>query len=877
MTTTDAHWGTLHEAVSILAGACDYAYERDGAGFSSADAGIGHFIAEVPLTEWILEYVLTSQKLVRKYRRQLTGHPALDLINHKFIPATDTMTDEDIEAVYIGAREVARRGGEIHRARTRIAAGSSVHVDGTTVALSFPYDEELIEESRAIPGRSYDRETKANHYPLTSLSAVIVFADRHGIRVDDETRTLATAVDANPRAYADPNVTVDGKAFKIVCPFVDGLAPALRTLNGNKATWDGPSRSHRLSLTCDRGAFAALLRKFDLVADDDVVTLLGLAPVEPHVTLDGSALLIAATSGINDAVYDLRGSNRVTTVNGALRIGTHVAPAELLAHFTTAGLRLGDGVAEALTNEIDTQARNRASATAETGTAVAVPGLGVDLFPHQHPAVQHIVDRRRLILADDMGLGKTITALASVAAADSFPVVIACKPDLISNWHKESARALPGRKIYTAAGMTARDIPADAEIVIIGFTALAALAERRTRTAADRYTWVEKIVEFGPQAFIVDEGHLGKNETAARSQAMAKIGPAVAAVDGLVLDLTGTPLVNRPRELAQQLVMLGYLAEEGETATDAHLFGEFGGFLYRYCGPVKNDHGTTFKGHSNLAELHDRLKAWGLYIRRDESALDLPPFAIRMLELDPALLDPDVMEEYREAEANVLAYILGSIQKEAKARGAEPTAEMARAAISAQKAVHLVKQNHLRQILGRAKLPAVKALVAEQVSAGEKVMIAAHHADVVGEYADSFGGLTIRGGQSAAEKDADKFAFQTAPLADAPVITVSIGAGGVGHTLTAARIGVQAELCWTPGELKQMAKRIHRIGQDRPVDFIVPVVPNSNDMLMWAMLGGKQLVLDAVIDGVELSEDRDEEDGAVAIAMAMAQTALANA
>lgn len=888
MTTTDAHWGTLHEAVSILAGACDYAYERDGAGFSSADAGIGHFIAEVPLAEWILEYVLTSQKLVRKYRRQLTGHPALDLINHKFVPATDTMTDEDIEAVYIGAREVARRGGEIHRARTRIAAGSSVHVDGTTVALSFPYDEELIEESRAIPGRSYDRETKSNHYPLASLSTVIVFADRHGITVDDETRTLAAAVDANPRAYADPNVTVDGKAFKIVCPFVDGLAPALRTLNGNKATWDGPSRSHRLSLTCDRGAFAALLGKFDLIADDDVVTLLGLESVEPHVTLDGTALLIAATSGINDAVYNLRGSHRVPTVNGALRIGIHVAPTKLSSLFASAELRLGDGVAEALRAEIDFQSRARTSAVAKVGTAVAVPGLGVDLFAHQHPAVQHIVAHRRVILADEMGLGKTITALAALAATDTFPAVIACKADLVPNWRTEIERTLPGRRIYHAQGTTARDkdtgnaivIPEDADVVIISFNALGAVTERRTKSRPDQFAWVGKIVDWKPRAFIVDEGHLGKEESAARSRAMAVVGRAVAAVDGVVLDLTGTPLVNRPRELAQQLVLLGHLAADGETATDAHLFGEFGGFLYRYCGPVNTGHGTTFKGHSNTAELHDNLLNWGVFIRRDESALKLPSFNMRKVELDPALIDRSALNDYHRAAESMIDTINERTSAKAQAWGVEPTPELTRSVIQSNKAEHLVELNQMRRYLGVAKIPAITAWVAEQIAAGEKVMISAHHIEVVRRYAERFGGLTIRGGQSAASKDSHKHRFQNSPVEQAPAITVSIGAGGVGHTLTASRLGIQAELCWTPGELKQMAKRLHRIGQTRPVDYIVPVVPGTKDEAMWDMLVDKQRVLDAVLDGVDIDSEIDteteEEDAAVEVAWMMTMRALSH-
>ncbi|MHD0294467.1 DEAD/DEAH box helicase [Rhodococcus qingshengii] len=889
MNTHDAHRESLHEAISILAGVCDYANERDRAGFSSADATIGHYLADVPADSWILEHLLTSQKLVRKYRRQLAGHPALGLVDHKFTPVADTVSDDDLDAVYDNAREVTRRGGELHRARARIAAGSSLLVDGATVSLTFPYDEELIAESRIIAGRTYDPDTKSNRYPITSLSAVIAFSDRHGITVDDEIRTLATAVDADPRAYAKPNVTVDGSIFTIDCPFVDGLASALRTLNGNKTTWDGATRTHRLPLTCDRDALAALLERFDLIADAAAESLLGVAATEPHIVLDGAALLISHTSGIREAIYELRGSLKLQDVDGALRIGLHVAPEALRDLFAATGLRLGDGVAEALDTEIATQARNRASATARKGTPFAVPGLGVELMTHQYPAVQYIIDHRRVVLADDMGLGKTITALAAVAATATLPLVVACKADLVPNWRTEIERALPGRRIYHAQGMTGRDkdtgaqtvIPTDAEIVIISFNVLAALDPANTTPGADRFVWVKKILEWNPHAFIVDEGHLGKEKSAARSRAMVAVGRAVAQTDGVVLDLTGTPLVNRPNELAQQLVMLGVLAADGEKATRAHLFGEFGGFLFRYCGPVKNNQGTTFKGHSNTGELHNRLLNWGVFIRRDESALDLPSFTMRKVELDPALIDHPMLDQYRSAADTMINTINERTHETAHARGMKPTPELTRSVIASSKAEHLVELNLMRRYLGLAKIPAITAWVADQIASGEKVMISAHHIEVVGKYADTFGGLTIRGGQSATGKNAHKHRFQNNSIEQAPAITVSIGAGGVGHTLTAARIGVQAELCWTPGELKQMAKRIHRIGQTRPVEYIVPVVPGTNDEMMWDMLVDKQRVLDAVIDGADIDTkvdiDTDDEDAAVEVAWMMSMRALANA
>lgn len=77
-----------------------------------------------------------------------------------------------------------------------------------------------------------------------------------------------------------------------------------------------------------------------------------------------------------------------------------------------------------------------------------------------------------------------------------------------------------------------------------------------------------------------------------------------------------------------------------------------------------------------------------------------------------------------------------------------------------------------------------------------------------------------------------------------------------------------------------MAKRIHRIGQVRAVTYTVAVAAGTIDESMWAMITGKQGVLDAVLDGAGTEPaggavGDEEASAAAAVVWELTQAGLA--
>jgi hypothetical protein len=240
--------------------------------------------------------------------------------------------------------------------------------------------------------------------------------------------------------------------------------------------------------------------------------------------------------------------------------------------------------------------------------------------------------------------------------------------------------------------------------------------------------------------------------------------------------------------------------------------------------------------------------AHNCYIRRTKKQVlkDLPPM------LENRILVPGndkVMREYAKAEADIARYLAERAAEIAREIGANPRSAAVMARMKAESAEHLVRMSVLRRLAALAKMEAVTEWVESLLAGGHKVVLAAHHRDVVDELAARFGGLKIQGGQDIGEVEAHKSRFQTDP--DAQVITLSIQAAKTGHTLTAAQDIGFVELPFTPADVDQTAARLHRIGQEGVVTSHFLLTANTIDTYVWELIQSKRAVVNAATDGGE--------------------------
>ncbi|XP_038702118.1 SWI/SNF-related matrix-associated actin-dependent regulator of chromatin subfamily A-like protein 1 isoform X2 [Tripterygium wilfordii] len=449
------------------------------------------------------------------------------------------------------------------------------------------------------------------------------------------------------------------------------------------------------------------------------------------------------------------------------------------------------------------------------------------LLPFQRDGVRFALQHGvRVLLADEMGLGKTLQAIAVAACIhDCSPVLIITPSSLRLHWASMIQQWLnvPSSDILVVLSNWGGSNRGGYRIVSSSSKGTIHLDGVFNIISYDLVPKLEnRLMALEFKVVIADESHYLKNAQAKRTTASI---PVIQRAQYAML-LSGTPALSRPIELFKQLEAL-----HPNVYKNVHEYGK------RYC---KGGGFGVYQGASNHEELHNLMKATVMIRRLKKDVLSQLPVKRRQ----QVFLD---LADNHMKQINALFRELEVLKSKIKACDSQEKAE----------SLKFSQKNLINKIYtdsAEAKIPAVLNYLETVIESGCKFLVFAHHQpmiDSIYQYLlkKKVGCIRIDGSTPSASRQDLVTDFQEKDAIKAAVL--SIKAGGVGLTLTAASTVIFAELSWTPGDLIQAEDRAHRIGQVSSVNIYYLLANDTVDDIIWDVVQSKLENLGQMLDGHE--------------------------
>lgn len=406
-------------------------------------------------------------------------------------------------------------------------------------------------------------------------------------------------------------------------------------------------------------------------------------------------------------------------------------------------------------------------------------------------AYDHLAKNFHALLADQPGLGKTLQAIAAVERLNLKLVLVVCPASVRSNWLKEINECLG-----SSAGWR-----------IISYNEAHKLSKQLEPGGV---LW---------DAIILDEAHFLKTPESQRTQAIfGVIGLARRA--NYKWALTGTPVLNRPREMYPLL----------KTLCPAFSAMTFSRFADIYCAAYFDGHGINTKGASNLDDLARKLQ--GFMLRRTKLEV-FPNRRAPLVQRVPIELSSKDLHEVRAQED-----IIG--------------AREVRLSAAHEDFSQLGDTSTLLRLLGEAKVDHVFRFVDDLLETVDKVVVFAHHLDVIErlkfKFQDhNFEPIVYKGGMSDVQKDEARRAFMENPKCRVFIGQRQAAGTGINGLQTVCSSVVIAEPSWVPGETEQMIDRLDRMGaQSDIVNAYLLYAKGTLDEVVVQVHDAKDHVIDRV-------------------------------
>ena len=445
--------------------------------------------------------------------------------------------------------------------------------------------------------------------------------------------------------------------------------------------------------------------------------------------------------------------------------------------------------------------------------------LKTTLMPHQQEVLKYSLAHDTFVLGDEMGTGKTLSIISTAILNKQYGVkrcLVICGVNTIKwNWYdevnrhsNESCHILGMRKLKTKdeyrIGTNQDKIDdlnnldkIDSYFIVTNIESLrddklSAVLKRKCKT------------DFG--MVVVDEIHKCSNTGSKQGRRLVSL-PAQFKIAA-----SGTPLMNNPKDLFLILKWLGY--EHGDA----------GSFKWRYYKFIDSPWGyKEHVGYKNLDELQIRLN--NIMLRRlKEDVVDLPEKVYIDERLEMSKAQEDLYKEYEEMDIPILTKLTKQRQ------------------VTADPSI-------LGSNVDSVKMERMKELVDEAVQNGRQVLVFSNWTSVtdsVVEKLNEYSPVQITGEISTEQRKAAEVKFQSG---EAKVLVATIGAAGVGLTLTNATVEIFMDEPWNRASKEQAVDRGHRIGQKNKLTIYTLMCKDTRDEWIHALVEGKGELADEIVDG----------------------------
>ncbi len=442
--------------------------------------------------------------------------------------------------------------------------------------------------------------------------------------------------------------------------------------------------------------------------------------------------------------------------------------------------------------------------------------LRVEPYPYQREGILFGLRKKRFLIGDEPGLGKTLQSIGVADTASAYPCLVICPASLKINWQREFEK-FTDKKALVLDNATASTWPyllrmGAYRVAIVNYESLRKyfvwdIKGRNRKTGSGSFRL--KDVVFRPEisifrSVIIDESHRVKDPSAQQSI----FTKGITHGKPYIMLLSGTPVVNHPKDLVSQLSIIDRLKEWGGRSAFLAEYEEEDADLAKLSGELYDRCMIRRKKRAVLTDLPDKTRV-DLHVEisnRDEYDLAARDLAQYLREYT-LCTDTDIRRKMR-MEA-------------------------------------LVKFMTLRSLSAKGKVAQAADFVRTFLESGKQLILFCSYHEVVDELKRIFPrAVTITGRDSLVQKQSAVDTFQSG---NAPLAICSIKAAGVGLTLTASSNVAFIEFPWTYADCCQCEDRAHRIGQKDNVTCYYLIGQGTIDAKLYDIIHRKKSIANRIM------------------------------